>query len=415
MNVEIIAVGSELLLGQIVNSNAKFLSEKLAEIGANVYFHTVVGDNPKRLKRTLEIASERSDCLILTGGLGPTKDDLTRNVVADFVGTTLEVNDEALENVKSFFDARNVVMTDNNINQAVVLKGAKVFPNNNGLAVGMAYEMEDGKTVILLPGPPKEMIPMYMDSVLPYLQGKSLENQIIKSRVLRFFGIGESTLETMLIDIIEKQTNPTVAPLAGDGEVTLRLTALTNTHEHADEMLDDTEHEILEVVGVYFYGYDETSLLKEFVKVLKENGLTVSVAESITGGMLQGQLTDISGASAFFNGGVVTYSTQSKINVLGVDAGIIEAQGVVSPACAEEMAIKVREKFGTDIGISLTGVAGPTELEGKAVGTVFIGLSVRNEMCVSRKVLLGKNRDFNRLLATKHALKFATDTISKNR
>lgn len=412
MNVEIIAVGSELLLGQIVNSNARFLSEKLAGIGANVYFHTVVGDNPRRLRNVLEVASERSDCLILTGGLGPTKDDLTRNIVADFVGTTLEVNDEALRKIKDFFEIRGVFMTDNNVHQATVLSGAEIFPNDNGLAVGMAYEFANGKTVILLPGPPSEMIPMYNNHVKSYIEGKISGKHVIKSRVLRFFGIGESTLETKIIHLIDNQTNPTVAPLAQDGEVTLRLTASATSVEKTTEMLNEIEEQIQKIVGDYFYGYDDSSLISEFVNTVKEMDLKVSIAESLTGGALQGQLTELGGSSKYFSGGIVTYSTESKVNILGVSEKTVSDHGVVSSKCAEEMADRVREIFGTDVGISLTGVAGPDELEGKQVGTVYVGLSL-GDTVTSKKLQLGNRRNLNIILSSKHALKFAIDELRK--
>lgn len=416
MNIEIIAVGSELLLGQIVNSNARFLSEKMANIGANVFFHTVVGDNPSRLNAALETASERSDCIILTGGLGPTKDDITREAVADFVGVTLEVDAVAMGKIEEFFRLRNVTMTENNAQQAVVLSGSTVFPNNTGLAVGMAYEDDNEKIFILLPGPPSEMQSMFNSSVQEFLMDKIIEkneNQVIKSRVLRFFGIGESRLETEILDLIENQSNPTIAPLALDGEVTLRLTAAASSVCEADELLDELEKKITSRVGQFFYGYDGDTLLSEFVKMIKKRDMTVSVAESLTGGMFQELLTGVEGSSAYFYGGLVTYSSDAKIDVLGVNEKIINENGAVSPECAEAMACRVREVFKSDIGISLTGVAGPDELEGKSVGTVYIGVSLDGGHCFSRKLTLGNNRRMNRILSVKHALKITTDFLKK--
>ena len=299
MNAELIAVGSELLLGQIANTNAQFISKSLAEIGVNVYYHTVVGDNPARLKKAIEIAESRADLIIYTGGLGPTKDDITKEVVASYIGKTLMTDQKAMENIEDYFKKVDRVMTDNNRKQALVIEGSEVFPNHNGMAPGMAVSHGD-ILHILLPGPPSEMKPMHQDHVIPHLLRSMDRIERIDSRVLRFFGIGESQLETEIEDLLDQQSNPTIAPLASDGEVTLRITAKHESISEADKLLKETEEKILSRVGEYFYGYDDTTIMNELINLLKENELTISAAESLTGGMFQEKMTDIQGACLLY-------------------------------------------------------------------------------------------------------------------
>ena len=378
MNAEIIAVGSELLLGQIANTNAQFISEQLAELGVNVYYHTTVGDNPERLEQAIAIAEGRADLLIFTGGLGPTKDDLTKEVIAKALGTQLTMDETALESIKKYFEVTNRSMTPNNEKQALILDGSSPLKNEHGMAPGMFMKKEN-IAYMLLPGPPSEMKPMFSKygkkAILTILNRK----ETIHSRVLRFFGIGEAQLETELEAIIDKQTNPTIAPLASDGEVTLRLTSKHESKDVAETLLDKLEAEVLDIVGEYFYGYSQDSLIEVGFKLLKENGLTLSCAESLTGGLFQGNLTSLSGASQILNGGVVCYQDDIKEKVLHVKRSTLREYSSVSEQCAVELAENVRKLFHSDVGISFTGVAGPGDYNGKPAGTVWIGLSVKDE------------------------------------
>lgn len=396
MNAEIIAVGSELLLGQIVNTNARFLSRQLAEIGVNVFYHTVVGDNSDRLRAVIELAEKRSNLIIFTGGLGPTKDDLTKETIADHLGKNLVIDAAALQSIEAYFERTKRAMTDNNKKQALVIESSEVLPNDHGMAPGMLLS-NDTHTYMLLPGPPKEMEPMFYHYGRQALLNRMESTERIVSRVLRFFGIGESLLETEIEDLIDQQTNPTIAPLAADGEVTLRLTAKHSSVDVAHDLIAKTEEEIQKRVGQYFYGYNETSLMEELVKLLKEHKLTIAVAESLTGGMFQSQLTAFPGVSEVFKGGMVCYTNEIKMNELHVSKETIETDGAVSSACAEQLAINVRTKFHADIGLSFTGVAGPDELEGKAPGTVYIGFSMKGRQAVATPFQLGGSRELVRI------------------
>ncbi|MED1469496.1 competence/damage-inducible protein A [Bacillus salipaludis] len=400
MNAEIIAVGSELLLGQIVNTNARFISQHLAGAGINVYYHTVVGDNPDRLKSAIEIAEDRSDLIIFTGGLGPTKDDLTKETIAKHIGKELVFDENALESIEAYFKKTNRQMTENNRKQALVLEGSHVLANDHGMAPGMVVESK-GHVYMLLPGPPKEMEPMFIEYGLSALSLQVKSNDKIVSRVLRFFGIGEAALETEIIDLIDSQSNPTIAPLAGDGEVTLRLTAKHQDHDTAIKMLDEVEQKISARVGQFLYGYNNTSLVEELSKVLKAKNVTIGAAESLTGGMFQKELTSVPGASSILKGGVVCYTNEVKHKVLKVKQETIDTYGVVSEQCALELAENVSSLVGADIGISFTGVAGPDEQEGKPVGTVYIGLSIQGRPGVVEKVILAGSREANRNRAVK--------------
>lgn len=402
MNAEIIAVGSELLLGQIVNTNAQFLSKRLANIGVNVFYHTVVGDNPERLTKAIEVAESRANLIIFTGGLGPTKDDLTKETIASRLGKRLVYDEEALLSIENFFKKTKRVMTENNRKQALILEESTVLPNDHGMAPGMVVTVQE-RTYLLLPGPPKEMEPMYVTygerAILNLLQ----TNDRIVSRVLRFFGIGESLLETEIEDLIDTQGNPTIAPLAADGEVTLRLTAKEKTEELANLLIEETEGKILERVGQYFYGYNSTSLMNELFKELQENNLTIACAESLTGGLFQQEMTSLSGAGDVFKGGVVCYATEVKNRVLHVKKETTDTAGAVSGACAMELAENVRELMQADVGISFTGVAGPTEQEGKPVGMVFIGMAKKGRPTHVEQLQLSGTRTGIRTRSVKHA------------
>lgn len=401
MNAEIIAVGSELLLGQIVNTNARFLSQQLAGLGIDVYFHTVVGDNPNRLKSAIDIAENRSQIIIFTGGLGPTKDDLTKETIARHLGKQLVMDETALASIEAYFKRTNRVMTENNRKQALVLEGSHILPNDHGMAPGMVAE-KGGHIYMLLPGPPKEMEPMFLQYGRKALSGDGDSNEQIFSRVLRFFGIGEAALETEILDLIDVQSNPTIAPLAGDGEVTLRLTAKHMDEKIAKSMLDEVENKIHQRVGEFLYGYDNTSLLAELTNMLKDKQLTITAAESLTGGMFQKEITSVPGASAVFKGGVVCYANEVKQQVLRVKAETLDSYGAVSEQCARELAENALAIFASDIGISFTGVAGPEELEGKPVGTVYIGIAMKGKPTVVEKLVLAGTREANRVRAVKY-------------
>ncbi|WP_078546993.1 competence/damage-inducible protein A [Litchfieldia alkalitelluris] len=401
MNAEIIAVGSELLLGQIVNSNAQFLSKQLAEIGVNVYYHTVVGDNPHRLTEVIKVAQSRSNLIVFTGGLGPTKDDLTKETIAKLLNRKLVSDSYALESIEQYFARVNRMMTENNKKQALVLEGSTILQNDHGMAPGMALEIEE-ITYMLFPGPPKELNPMFLSYGKSFLLNQLGFVEQIESRVLRFFGIGESQLETDLVDLIDQQTNPTIAPLAADGEVTLRLTAKHQSSEQSKKLLDDIEAKITERVGPYLYGYGNSSLVVEAISKLKENDLKVASAESLTGGLFSEMLTNEAGASKVFSGTVVCYSNEVKRNVLQVNQDILLKEGSVSESCAKALAENVQRLMGADIGISFTGVAGPEELEGKSVGTVYIGLAIKNKPTKVISLKLAGTRSGIRTRAVKY-------------
>ena len=407
MKAEIIAVGTEILTGQILNTNAQFLSEKLAEIGVDVYIQTAVGDNEARLLSVLEIARERSELVILTGGLGPTEDDLTKQTVAKFLGKNLVFDAQAQAKLDDFFAQRpDYARTPNNERQAQIIQGATPLANETGLAVGGMIEVE-GVTYVVLPGPPSELKPMVLNELLPRL----MTGAKLYSRVLRFFGIGESQLVTILADLIEQQTDPTLAPYAKTGEVTLRLSTKAKSKEEADAALNTLEEKILSrdtfegtSLRELCYGYgDETSLASLVVEELKKRQISITAAESLTAGLFQASLADFSGVSAIFKGGFVTYSLEEKAKMLDIPQTELETHGVVSTYTAEKMAEQAREKTASDIGISLTGVAGPESLEGHPAGTVFIGLSQESGTEVIRVNIGGRSRTDVRKIAVMHA------------
>lgn len=407
MKAEIIAVGTEILTGQIVNTNAQFLSEKLAEIGVDVYFQTAVGDNEARLLSLLEIASQRSNLVILTGGLGPTEDDLTKQTLAKFLGKDLVFDPQAQEKLDIFFAHRpDYARTPNNERQAQIVEGATPLPNETGLAVGGVSEV-DGVTYVVLPGPPSELKPMVLNQLLP----KLMTGAKLYSRVLRFFGIGESQLVTILADLIDHQTDPTLAPYAKTGEVTLRLSTKAVSQERADQALDILENQILSrqtFEGISLrdicYGYgEETSLASVVVEELKKRQKRITAAESLTAGLFQATLADFSGVSAIFNGGFVTYSLEEKSKMLDIYEQELKEHGVVSEFTARKMAEQARLKTQSDYGVSLTGVAGPDSLEGHPAGTVFIGLAHAKGTEVIKANIAGRSRADVRHIAVMHA------------
>ncbi len=403
MKSEIIAVGTELLLGNIVNTNAQYLSQKLADLGIDVYYHVVVGDNLKRLTETIKTSLERSDIVITSGGLGPTADDITKEGAAQAMGLKLLPDEESIERIKKMFSSTGRIMTKNNIKQGYIPEGAVVLENNNGTAPGVLIEKE-GKIVIMLPGPPKELYPMFESKVLPYLKSKT--DSTIRSKVLRVIGVGESAVEHMLKDIFDSQANPTIAPYAKDGEVHLRITAKTGIPEEADSLIAEMEQKVRAILDDNIYGCNEETLEEAVLKLLQKKNLTISLAESCTGGLVASRLTDIPGASASLISGVVSYSNESKINILKVKEETIRKYGAVSPQTAEEMAVGAKKLSNTDIGLSITGIAGPDGGSAeKPVGLCYIGIAIGNSVNV-QKIMLTGNRNRIRWGSSSRALDF---------
>lgn len=375
-NTEIIAVGTELLLGQIANTNAQWISKQLARYGINTFYHTVVGDNLKRLTEVLKLAKKRSNVVIITGGLGPTEDDLSREAFQAISQIPLAVDETAMRKIEQYYDKQNLPMTPNNKRQARVFENSIVLSNKVGMAPGNIVKYDDGYW-IFLPGVPREMKQIFSDSVIPFLRKLNGET-IIYSNVLKFIGIGESSLEDQLQDMIATQNNPTIALLAGRDGVTLRLTVKAASENEAKQKLETTKRVILERVGDYCFGENETTIEERVFQLLEKRNKRLAAAESLTGGLFSDRLVALPGASTVFRGSVVCYDKVVKENVLGVRKETIEREGTVSRACAEEMAKNVAERLDATIGISFTGVAGPSKVEGKDVGTVYVGLYDQN-------------------------------------
>ena len=354
---EIIGVGTELLLGNTVNTDARDVSMALSGLGINVFFHTVVGDNPERLKQAVEIAKARADIIITTGGLGPTFDDLTKQTLAEVFGKSLVFYEDVANTIREFFEKRlHRAMTDNNLRQAEFPEGCEIFDNSVGTAPGCAFE-SGGKHILMLPGPPQECRAMLESCVVPYL--KRLSDSEIRSHNIHIFGIGESAVEDKLRDYMEGLVNPTLAPYAKDGEVMLRVTAKAASGEEADELMEPVTKKVCEALGDYVYGIDAGSLEKTVAELLLRRGMTLAAAESCTGGLFSKRMTDIPGASRFFLGGIVSYGTRSKTELLGVPEDLIKEKGAICREAALAMAEGARRKFGADIGIGITGLAGP--------------------------------------------------------
>ncbi len=403
LTAEIIGVGTELLLGNIANTDAQDVSRALSEIGINVYFHTVVGDNPERLKQAVDIARSRADIIITTGGLGPTCDDLTKQTLADAFGKPLLFHEDEAERIRDFFrlHLKGAEMTENNLQQAYLPEGCTIFHNGVGTAPGCAFET-DGTHVLMLPGPPPECRAMLAGCAVPYL--KNLSDAEIVSHNIHIFGMGESAVEARLRDLMLTLTNPTLAPYAKSSEVLLRLTARAPTSAEAETMMIPVLEKVRETLGDIIYGVDTDSLEQTVFTLLDAQHLTLAAAESCTGGLLSKRLTDIPGASRVFAGGIVTYLTRIKTALLGVDETIIADKGVASREVAELMAIQARDRFGTDLGVGITGVAGPDPDEnGREPGTVFVALASKDAV-FCRNVNLIPPRERIRVAASSHAL-----------
>ena len=410
MKAEIITVGTEILLGDIVNTNSQFLANELASLGLEVYYQGTVGDNESRLLSTLEESLKRSDIVITTGGLGPTKDDITKEMAAKCFEQELVLHDDIWENIKSYFEKLGINPTENNKKQAYFPKDCIILDNPNGTAPGAVLK-KDNKMIILLPGPPKEMMPMFNNEAKPYLQ--SLTDFKLISRTLRFIGIGESSLEEKLIDLIDNQSNPTIAPYAKDGEVTIRITAKSKCEKAANKLIDNVENEIKYRAGKYLYGYDETTLEETVAKLLVKNNMTIAVSESCTGGMVSSKLIDYPGISQSFIEGCVTYSNEAKMNRLGVKKETLDKYGAVSEETAVEMAKGISKNLNTDIGLSTTGIAGPGGgTDEKPVGLVYIGIYINGKVKVKKCNFTG-SREKIRNRANNEALNLLRLELSK--
>ena len=371
--VEILSVGTELLLGNIANTDAQMLSQGLSELGLNVFWHTVVGDNLQRAEEAVALAKQRADIIITTGGLGPTCDDLTKNVLAEAFGKKLVFDEGSAERIRSYFQRTGRPMTDNNLQQAMLPEECTILENDWGTAPGCAFEAE-GVHVIMLPGPPSECRPMFQYRAKPYLL--SLSEGVIASHTIKLFGIGESSMEAQLRDQMNAMSNPTLAPYAKEGECELRVTAKAATDAEAQALLQPTVEQVKKLFGDKVYGVDVPSLEYVVIQALKTKDLTLGVAESCTGGLIAKRLTDVPGASAAFKGGIVSYTNEIKENLLGVPPHMLERYGAVSKEVAAAMAEGARRALGCDIALSATGVAGPDKDDwGNEVGTMFVAIS----------------------------------------
>lgn len=399
INAEIIAVGTELLLGEISNTDAQIVSQALSELGINVYYHTVVGDNENRLLSILEIAKNRSDIIITTGGLGPTFDDLTKKIVASSFGKNLVLHEEQLSKIRSHFNRMGWCMCANNESQAWLPEGCTVLENDWGTAPGCAIEA-DGKHAIMLPGPPRECEPMVRERMIPYL--RKLSDAVIVSHRLHIFGMGESTVEEKIRDLAENMENPTLAPYAKQGEVMLRVTGKAETRDVAEALTLPVVERVKEILGSAVYGVDTPSLACATMELLFNSGKTLATAESCTGGLLSKLITDVPGASKSFIGGVCAYSNAAKEKLLNIPYALIEQHGAVSEKIASEMARAAAETFNSDIGIGITGFAGPDSAGGKT-GTVYISLYCGGEY-KNEKIFNPRSRDAVRAYAAQTAL-----------
>ncbi len=381
MNVELVCVGTELLLGSIVNTNAAYLAEKCAGLGLSCYFQTVVGDNGERLAGVLRTAMERSDIVIMCGGLGPTEDDLTKETAAALCGRPLRLHEPSKKAIEKFFAHRGTEPTDNNWKQAMLPEGCTVLENRNGTAPGIILETEKAR-LILLPGPPGELQPMFQESVAPYLA--ALTSQVISSQTVKICGVGESKAETMVKDMIGSQTNPTIATYAKTGEVHIRVTANAEDRKTAAKLIKPVVKELKSRFGNHIYTTEEdVTLEKSVADLLLANGLTVTFAESCTGGLLSARLVNVPGISEVYKSSVVTYSNKAKRRLLGVKKSTLQKYGAVSEKAAEEMAKGAAAMYKADVAVAVTGIAGPDGgTEEKPVGLVCIACNVKGKSAV---------------------------------
>jgi len=402
LRAEIISVGTELLLGQIVDTNAVYLSRVLAECGVDLLNRTTVGDNFDRIRDTIRLALERADVAITIGGLGPTEDDLTKEAAAEALGVELVLDEESERRIRAFFEARGLPMPERNLKQALMPAGGKVLRNDVGTAPGAIFEA-GGKAVITLPGPPAELIPMVERDVVPYLRAKAGSTSVIRSRVLKIAELGESAVEEKVRDLLGGE-NPTVAPLAHTGEVHLRITAKASSEKQAFEMIADVESRLRERLGDLVFGSDDETLELVVVRHLIERGLRLALAESCTGGLMSKRITNVPGCSEIYMGAVVSYSNLAKSRMLGVPEESLAKYGAVSAQVAKAMALGARTAFEADIGMGITGIAGPGGgTQTKPVGLVYIALSAEGEEFAKEYRFVG-NRDMIRERSAQAAL-----------
>lgn len=408
MKTAILSVGTELLFGQITNTNTVYLSRHLNMLGFDVMYHYTVGDNPQRVAEMVELAFKDCDIVLTTGGLGPTQDDLTKEVACQVLGDELVMMDDVLEELTAYFKKNGRQMTENNKKQAIMPSRAKIFRNDAGTAPGFALE-KDGKYIICMPGPPREMTRMFEKSVMPFLQ--EMSEDVIYYRMIRCFGIGESQLETSLLDLIDNQTDPTLATYAKEGECSLRIASKRRTLEEAMDAVDEMLEKVQGIIGEYIYSIDDKELVQVVCDKLLEKNMTIACAESCTGGMFAAAITDVPGISGSFHRGIVTYSNEAKMDELGVRAETLEKHGAVSEETALEMAEGLKAVSGCDVCISVTGIAGPGGgSPEKPVGLVYIGLICGDKKLCKRVQMRNVNRKWNRHYAVLSML----DLINKN-
>lgn len=408
---EIISVGTELLLGDILNTDAQFLAVELARLGLCVMHQSTVGDNHDRLLKQISDAAERSDIIILSGGLGPTPDDITKEVACEFFGKELVLHEESLERMTAYFTGKGLEMPETNKKQAMLPEDCVVFNNNNGTAPGLAME-KDSKHILLLPGPPRELKPMFFESAVPYL--RQFSDKVIISHNIRTFGIGESAMAEIVSDLLELE-NPTVAPYAKDGEALLRVTAMADDEEQAEKLCEPIIADIEKRLDDYVYGVDVKSIEEAVVELLKKNNLKVATAESCTGGLISKRIVDVPGASSVFDCGIVSYSNDIKQKVLGVSTDDLQKYGAVSEQVAKQMAQGALKVSGADIAVSVTGIAGPDN-EGtlKPAGLIYIGLADKENVWVKKLNTSRKDRDYNRYVSASNALNMVRLYINKS-
>lgn len=398
---ELISVGTEILLGDILNTDAQFLSIELAKLGISVIHQSTVGDNRERLLTQLKEAADRSDIIILSGGLGPTPDDLTKEVCCEFFGKKMFLHEPTVEKIKTYFSTKGMKMAQNNLKQAMLPKDCVIFPNDNGTAPGMAIE-KDGVHILVLPGPPRELKPMFRNCAVPYLM--QFSDRIIVSHNIRTFGIGESLMAERVNDLFDAE-NPTVAPYAKDGEALLRVTAMARTKEEAENLCKPVINEIKNRLDGFVYGVDYTCIEEAVIEKLKEKHMKVATAESCTGGLIAKRITDVPGASEVFDCGIISYANEIKHRVLGVSEDDLNKYGAVSEPVARQMAQGALKVSGADIAVSVTGIAGPdSDSTNKPVGLVYIGLADRDNVWVRELRTSRKDRSYNRYVSASNAL-----------
>ncbi len=409
MTAELISVGTELLMGNIVNTNAAYLASRLADLGTVCYFQEVVGDNPARLKATAELALSRSDVVLLTGGLGPTQDDLTKQTIAGIFGRKLYRDETVCNGLRAYFEKRGILCTENNFRQADIPEGAEILPNHNGTAPGI-YIFNEKKHVFLMPGPPNEMKPMFEESVAPKLS--ALSGEVIYSEMVKVCGIPESTAETMIGDILEGQVNPTIAPYAKLGEVHFRVSAKACDQKAAEALVRPVVEELKRRFGAAVYSTHEQEQLEDAVVALcKEHGYHITTAESCTGGMISARLVNVAGASDCLDRSFVTYANEAKAEELGVSWDTLYSFGAVSEETAGEMARGAQKRAGAEVAVAVTGIAGPGGgTEEKPVGLVFVACAVKERLWV-RRYWFGGDRRKNRENTTTVALAMARNCI----